>query len=257
MSALNNLCPHCQDTGYVLKDNWTAQECMCLEQKRLHARLKNSLIPDEFQEATFHNYSTHHSVQKKLLKAALQYINQFPSIHDQASNSLGFIAKVGEQKIRSVNNLVEKRKLKERHNSFGLGKTHLKIAIAKHLMKQGISVLVISDATFMDELMNVKMCEDQNIFSQLLETVTKVPVLVWDDIGKANPSEAKKSAYFRIINDRCRKRRPILFSSNEDLETLAFRIGDGAASRLFGMSEKRLYLVEGPDYRMKGKNNSL
>ncbi|WP_168188855.1 hypothetical protein [Thermoflavimicrobium daqui] len=47
-------------------------------------------------------------------------------------------------------------------------------------------------------------------------------------------------------------KRPILFSSNEDIETLAGRIGDGAASRLLGMAKGRIYRVEGADFRLLG-----
>lgn len=254
----NDRCPTCQDIGYILVDNWTARECACLEQKQLQARLKLSLIPKEFEQATFKGYHIQNQVQRKLYEAAVQYIKQFPEIQHQKANSLGFIARIGEEKIRSVSSLAQKKQMKAQHNNFGLGKTHLQMAMAKNLMRNGICVLSISDASFMDELMSAKASQEQQAFPRLLEAVTSASVLVWDDIGKANPTEAKRSAYFRIINERSRKRLPIIYSSNEDMETLSFRIGDAATSRLFGMSEGRIYPVEGPDYRIFGqKKNPL
>lgn len=245
-------CAHCGDLGYVLKDNWTAAECPCLDKKRLQARLKGALIPEEFGQATFRNFQVHNQVQKLMLNAAVQYVKDFSLLQQQSANSFGFIAKIGEQTIRSISNDKMKWRMKTSHNGWGIGKTHLQVAMAKALIKQGFHVLIISDAAFLDELMMAKRYEDGKTFTQLLETVIEAPILVWDDIGKANPTEAKKSAYFRIINERYRKQNPIVYSSNEDSSTLADRIGDAAASRLYGMSKNRVYQVEGPDYRVSG-----
>jgi DNA replication protein DnaC len=71
-----------------------------------------------------------------------------------------------------------------------------------------------------------------------------------DDIGKTNPTKAKRSMYFHIINERYKAQRPIIYSSNEDAESLTDRIGDASASRLLGMSRGRIVRVEGPDYRL-------
>lgn len=139
------------------------------------------------------------------------------------------------------------------YNSFGLGKTHLQIGAAKELINRGHPVLIVSDVMLMDELAQARAADDGSAeFNRILRQVIQYDVLVWDDIGKSNPSEFKRSMYFQIINERYKARRPILFSSNEDMETLADRIGDGALSRLFGMARGRIYRVEGPDYRLTG-----
>ncbi|MFC4075241.1 DNA replication protein, partial [Salinithrix halophila] len=76
------------------------------------------------------------------------------------------------------------------------------------------------------------------------------PVLVWDDLGKSNPTQAKQKNYFQIVNERYKACRPILFSSNEDIESLSERIGGATWSRLVGMSGKYLLATVGADYRL-------
>lgn len=81
-------------------------------------------------------------------------------------------------------------------------------------------------------------------------------ILVWDDIGKSKYSEAKEELYYRIINERYKKRRPILFSSNEDELTLSEKIGEAAYSRLYSMSKSFFAKVKGTDYRVSGEVSS-
>jgi DNA replication protein DnaC len=251
-------CQQCNGTGYIIKE-WTggglAAECTCREQERLMKRFNSAMIPDEFRRATFQDYKVGNQSQKALYDAAVAYLQEFgqqsDDIFGSSKNSLGFIAVVGESRLKALP-AAKRMEEKRRHNNYGLGKTHLQMAIAKELIKRGVAVLCVSDAALMDELMALKMEEDKTFFTKRMNDIINVPVLVWDDIGKSNPTEAKRSAYFQIINERYRHQRPIIYSSNEDVETLSDRIGDAAASRLFGMSKGRIVRVEGPDYRLTG-----
>lgn len=246
-------CPECKDAGYVIKE-WEgaglASECECQEQKRIQQRMSSAMIPDEFKNATFQDYKITNDTQKNLYNAAVQYVQDFAEIQNSHANSLGFLASFGEQRLKELPPM-ERRQQKRKYNSFGLGKTHLQVAIAKQLLNQGHKVLIVSDVVLLDELMSQKM-NDMDEYKNLMHQVSTVPVLVWDDIGKSSPTEPRKSAYFHIINERYKKQRPIIFSSNEDIETLADRIGDAATSRLLGMSRGRICRVAGSDYRFVG-----
>ena len=61
---------------------------------------------------------------------------------------------------------------------------------------------------------------DDKKFNRLLHSAKQVEVLVWDDLGKSKWSEAKENLYYQIIDYRYRHNLPILYSSNEDDETL-------------------------------------
>jgi len=283
-------CKDCRDTGSLLRkvfdeklgyEKDVFRPCHCQEVKNLKNRFKNALIPEEFKKAKFDNYERKTEVQETLYQATIDYLRQFQSIIDEKKeeNSLGFIAVMGESRIRSLE--PDSRALaKKEHNSFGLGKTHLQIAAARWIMQKikvrddiemniesnarfletksrfqrGCRVLCISDVAFMDELMNAKrMNDDGHTFNKMMAGALNSDVLVWDDLGKAKWSESKESIYYNIIDQRYRANKPIIFSSNEDEGTLSEKIGYAAFSRLLGMCGKRLYKVEGTDYRLRNR----
>lgn len=246
----------------MLKDDgWTVQTdsngpvvCECTQKKHAQERLQAAMIPDEFKNARLDRYKRTDEHQQILYQGIVEYLKAFRDIKNTTRNSIGFIAKFGEQRLREIRNRDERARLKRKHNNFGLGKTHLQIAAAKHLIAQGHGVLVVSDVALMDELMQAKMIGDGGEeYNRIFGAVVRTPVLVWDEIGKSNPTESKLAMYFQIINERYKAQRPILYSSNEDPETLEDRIGHGATSRLLGMSRGRIYRVEGPDYRLTGE----
>lgn len=232
-----------------------------MAQQKLVTRFNSSMIPSEFKDARFDNFVKQTPMQHELFNTISSYLQGFVDNFDKENNSynsdkcnLGFIAEFGEQRIRDLDVTI-RAKTKREYNSFGIGKTHLKVAAAKWLMKKGFSSLVVSDVSFMDELIQAKMTRDEGeSLNNLLRKVINVNVLVWDDIGKSKPSEAKESLYYQIINERYRNKRPILFSSNEDKGTLSERIGYAASSRLFGMcGDHQLINCKGEDWRLKKK----
>jgi DNA replication protein DnaC len=246
-------CRTCKDSGYIV-DGWTAQECQCLAQTKLTSRVKNAMIPEEFKDARFDTYKAENDTQKLMLDSIKGYLKSFEHIWKTSENSFGFMAQFGELRFREIKDHAKRGQAKKLHNNFGLGKTHLQVAAAKWLIKQGYSVLIISDVTFMDDLSRARSISDEGEeFNKLLGAANQVDVLVWDDIGKAKTTEFRLNMYYQIINERYKNQKPILYSSNEDMDTLTEKIGDAAASRLFGMSKGRIFAVEGPDYRLGGE----
>lgn len=279
-------CDACNDTGFliekieeelrihdqkpktILKD--VGRPCHCLKQKSLKSRFKNALIPDEFKNARFDNYEQISNVQQMLFNATQEYLKEFQKIivDKSENNSLGFIAVLGESRIRALDSEA-RYQAKADHNNFGLGKTHLQIAAAKWIINRirlrdeivpgqyskfdrGARVLCVSDITLMDDLIHGRMAGDGGVtINKLLDSVMSADVLVWDDLGKAKWSEAKEGLYYQIINERYLHKKPIIFSSNEDTGTLSEKIGYAASSRLLGMCGDRLYQVEGDDYRLR------
>lgn len=264
-------CEKCQDLGFIITQRKSesgyytdvARPCECRERKALAARLKNAMIPDEFQGARFDNYQITNRTQEILYNGMVDYIKNFDAIRSEKQNSLGFMAIIGEQKIKQLP--YEQRKIyREQHNNYGLGKTHLTIAAAKWLIKnarvpdqyggtRGCRVLCIQDVNFMEGLSAAKTLGDGGAeFNKQIDlAINRADVLVWDDLGKSKHTETREAAYYRIINARYEARKPIIFTTNEDADTLEDKIGFAAADRLFGMAKNYLYAVEGESFRTK------
>jgi len=253
-------CPICKDTELIFKRDERGYEiasfCDCRERKAWRRRFKQALIPDEFVHANFENFKRVTQYQQSMYDMTLEYMNEFKKNDRIAKHNLGFIAVVGEQRLRELPPH-ERAPMKQKHNNFGVGKTHLQIALAKRLIKDGFNVLVVSDVAFMDELIQAKMTNDEGeTLNRLLYSAVHADVLVWDDIGKAKWSEAKEALYYQIINERYRKQKPIVFNSNEDRGTLSEKIGYAAASRLIGQCGSYLLEVEGEDFRLQGRRDN-
>ncbi|MFJ8245203.1 ATP-binding protein [Peribacillus asahii] len=251
-------CPACRDTEFTFyfdKEGYeTARPCECRERKAWKRRFKQSMIPDEFTNANFKNYQQFDDIQKKMYDTTLEYLKHFRmDVEDNQKNktipyqNFGLVAVFGEQRLKELPPS-ERSAMKQKHNNFGIGKTHLQIALAKHLIKEGFNVLVVSDVVFIEELMQAKMMNDEGeTYNRLLHNTLTADVLIWDDIGKVNWTEARERMYYTIINERYRKQKPIVFNSNEDRGTLAEKIGYAAASRLIGQAEAFLIEAEGTD----------
>nr|WP_090994816.1 ATP-binding protein [Bacillus sp. 491mf] len=264
-------CEKCGDRGYTfekqpsefLKGKYVdvAIECECLERKSLMARFKNAMIPSEFENARFDNYVRKTAVQQTLYNAMIEYLKIFNDIRDSKINSIGFIAEVGEAKLKGLPP-GERNKMRQANNSYGLGKTHLQVAAAKYSLNhfkvvdkhtgrlRGIRVLCVQDVNIMAEIQNASFLNDnKKQLNEILHDLCTCDILVWDDIAKSKYSEFKEDMYYKIINERYLRNLPIWYTSNEDLDTLEDKVGFAAADRLFGMSKDYLYQVKGASYR--------
>ncbi|MGI2773743.1 ATP-binding protein [Bacillus cytotoxicus] len=264
-------CKKCGDRGYIFEKQPSeflngkyvdvAIECECLEQKSLIARFKNAMIPSEFENARFDNYVRETAVQQTLYNAMIEYLKIFNEIRDSKINSIGFIAEVGETKLKALPP-GERNKMRQANNSYGLGKTHLQVAGAKYALNhfkvtdkctgriRGVRVLCVQDVNIMAEIQNAAFLNDnKKRLNEILHDLCTCDILIWDDIAKSKYSEFKEDMYYKIINERYLHNLPIWYTSNEDLDTLEDKIGFAAADRLFGMSKDYLYQVKGASYR--------
>lgn len=224
--------------------------CQCRQQKLLQRRIKSSQIAPAFLKASFGNFIPSPHTQE-MLDAALSYVENFAQMKDQAPNGLGLLARVGESYLKGIRDTHKSRQLRQQHNSYGLGKTHLVSALGLTLLQQGVQVLLVNDVDIVAELRQGQFSEDPQHYEKLIGSIEQAELLIWDDLGKARSTEWVLNQYYRIFNYRYRLGLPTCFTSNEDPETLADKLGDATASRLYAMCKGRLIVCEGPDYRLR------
>lgn len=242
-------CNICRDLEFVDRGDGVFTYCQCRKQRTIERRIKSSQIDPAFADATFENYRTFpHNT--KLLDYARQYATEFATLRKERNNGLGFLAKLGESTIKEIKDPIQRAEVKKNHNSYGLGKTHLLTAMALQLLHEGVQVLLVNDADIVAELRQGQFAKDHEHFEKIISSIQGVELLIWDDLGKAKTTEWVLNIYYRIINHRYRKGLPTCFTSNEDMDSLADKIGDATASRLYLMCRNRLLLCEGPDYRL-------
>jgi DNA replication protein DnaC len=118
------------------------------------------------------------------------------------------------------------------YGPFGTGKTHLLAALCNKIRTREInpqsSRFVTAPKLFHAIQERIGLNEPS---SSLIVQAIRAPLLVIDDIDKANPSAFREEVYFEIIDERTKAGRPLALSTNR-MEDLALFVGGACASRL-------------------------
>ena len=128
----------------------------------------------------------------------------------------------------------------------GSGKTHLSMAIANSLMKEGVGVLYMP---YRDNIISLK----QNMMDE--EYYRKVMVLLIDDLFKGSISGSDVNIIFEIINYRYLNGLPVIVSCEKSIDEIV-SIDEAIGSRLYEMSCGYVVGFNGRrlNYRMYGKS---
>lgn len=142
------------------------------------------------------------------------------------------------------------------YGSYGTGKTHLEAAICNRLREVGVrgedgklqpmSSIFVSAPQFFMAYEETRRSLDQTDHIRLMQQVTNTPLLVFDDIDKSRPTDARWEIYWHIFDMRCTAKKPTILSTNKRSE-LENYIGGASLSRL----SRGLVAIEmiGDDFR--------
>lgn len=81
----------------------------------------------------------------------------------------------------------------------GVGKTHIASAIADNLITQGIRSLFISTTTLVQQL---QLARSVYKLPEAINKLSRIPLLILDDIGYAKKDEAETNVLFEVIAER-------------------------------------------------------
>ena len=133
----------------------------------------------------------------------------------------------------------------------GRGKTHLAIAIAYRAIQHGFDALFVTAAELIDDL---SAAFRAGRFAAALVTYTHPAILVVDEVGYLTCGTDAANVLFHVVNDRHRKKRAMIFTTNKPLnqwgrvlhdEDLAHAIVDRVLER------GRFLTLDGPSMRTK------
>ncbi len=136
----------------------------------------------------------------------------------------------------------------------GTGKSYALHALTHRLCRMGISCLYGRTVDFLMQLRSAYDEGSQESESRILNRYSKVPVLLWDDLGKENiKSDWGTEKFYYVVDYRVKTNRPIIISSNFGLDEIEAKFGrdnfgPAIASRLAGFCE--LWDLGGPDRRV-------
>lgn len=199
-------------------------------------------IPARYRTVTFDNFKVTPS-NKKAFTMCKEYVKNYPAQHNANYKSIGIFS----------------------NGVWGVGKTHLAVAMAKEIIYKCQFINPVLYTTEPDMFLRLKSTfnrqndETENV---VMKKLTTVPVLIVDDIGKEEVSDPRfvQRAWFSIINTRYDNLLPLILTANLDPDGICNHLGgnrgnEASFDRLYEMLQGTFYEITGESYRRKQWNN--
>ena len=130
----------------------------------------------------------------------------------------------------------------------GLGKTFLSACIARAVADRGCSVVYETAGHLFGKLEQAKFAPSEESRREAAKFM-ECDLLIIDDLGTEMPGQFVTSALYSLLNDRILEGKPMVISTNLNVDEMARRYSPQIASRLHG-GFTRLTFV-GSDIRIK------
>ena len=129
----------------------------------------------------------------------------------------------------------------------GLGKTYLSACIARVVSDRGYSVCYESAPHLFTKLERARFNGDENA-RQECDRFQECDLLIIDDLGTEMPGQFVTAALYALVNDRLLTNRPMIISTNLNVDELGKRYSPQIASRLHGNFSQLIFV--GDDIRV-------
>lgn len=230
---LTHDCAICKDTGYV-----DGRKCRCFQTKVIRllysmSNLDTILESENFSTFRFDFYDN----EKKIAQIDMTLYQYMQSIVEVCKEYVEGFGDTYENIMFTGNT--------------GVGKTFLTNCIAKGLMERGFSVLYFSAGSFFEKLADEKLRrEKEDVYGGgITELLEECDLLVIDDLGTELSNTFTVSELFSVMQKRMQARKPMIFSTNLDLEKLREMYTERISSRIF--SAYTIIKLFGEDIRKK------
>lgn len=135
----------------------------------------------------------------------------------------------------------------------GLGKTFLSACIARAVADRGYSVVYESAGHLFGKLEQAKFSPSEEARREAAR-FTECDLLILDDLGTEMPGQFVTAAFYTLLNDRILAGKPMVISTNLNIDEAAHRYSPQIASRLQGSFQGLTFV--GEDIRIL-KNRGL
>ncbi|MEN6626025.1 MAG: ATP-binding protein [Candidatus Sumerlaeia bacterium] len=184
----------------------------------LQRRLDRARISARYAGKTLENFSARDKPRKMLVHSAQAYVSGF-----------------NLKKEAGANGVYPKGLLMT--GPVGCGKSHLAVAILRGVIEKGYSGLYYNSPDLLRDIRSTFEPSSDLTEDDLLEEVTTVDLLVFDDVGAENATGFVLDRFYLIINERYEGCKPIIVTTNLNLEELENRLGKRIVSRMLEMCE--------------------
>ena len=125
----------------------------------------------------------------------------------------------------------------------GLGKTFLSACVARAVADRGYSVMYETAGHLFAKLEQAKFSGSEEARKEAAK-LNQCDLLILDDLGTEMPGQFVTAALYTLINDRLLENKPMVISTNLNLEELNRRYSPQIASRLQGSFQMVTFVGE-------------
>ena len=135
----------------------------------------------------------------------------------------------------------------------GLGKTFLSACIARTVADRGYSVAYETATRLFAKLEQAKFSPNEENRREVTK-LTECDLLIIDDLGTEMPGQFVTASLYGLLNDRLLMNKPMLITTNLNVDEAGRRYSPQVSSRLYGGFQRLTFL--GEDIRVK-KNRRM
>lgn len=221
------ICPHCGGAGYV-----GSSMCECLaELCRQEQKKELSILSggrESFAQFRLDYYSNtfdprYQSSPRNIMEKNLNACRTYAATFSESSGNLLFVG------------------------GTGVGKTFLAVSIARTVAERSYSVCYETASQLFSKLERAKFNADEEARKQT-EKYTSSDLLIVDDLGTEMPGQFVTAALYDILNERLLAGKPMIITTNLNVEEAGRRYSPQIASRLYGSFVR--YTFVGDDIRV-------
>lgn len=200
-------CPSCAAEAKAAEDERRAAREKAEDARRWQKRLGHSCIPDRFRAKTLENYAAENGGQRRALKFARAFADNFDADALASGRGALFVGKPGT------------------------GKTHLACGIALQIMRVGRTVLFSTVMRAIRRIKDTWARGSSESETEAIAALTDPDLLILDEIGLQFGSETEQRILFDVMNCRYERRLPTLFLSNLDVDGVRAFLGERVFDR--------------------------
>lgn len=215
------ICPHCGGVGYVGTQMCTCLQRLCFEEQKKELSLLKC-GEGEFDSFCLEYYpaqvdSRYGASPRAIMERNFQIAKKFARPFGQGN--LLFIG------------------------GTGLGKTFLSACIARSVAEQGYSVAYETAGHLFAKLEKNRFSPDEET-EQSVRQLTQCDLLIVDDLGTELPGNFVTAALYTLVNDRLLAGKPMVISTNLNIDEISRRYSPQIASRLQGNFQRLTFVGE-------------
>ena len=199
-------CPACADAAKLAAEAAEAADLARRKQLNIEATLSRSGIPLRYRTKDFSTFIADTDGKEKALAVAMEFVQNIGS-HADKGTTMVFSGPPGT------------------------GKSHLAIAIGQALMERG-TVLYTSAIDAVRMIRDTWRRDSPKTDSHVLEALASVGLLLIDEGGVQDGTEAEQVSLFDIIDKRYRDMMPMILLTNQNKTGMKTFLGDRSFDRL-------------------------